>query len=313
MTLNQKRRAVYVVFLLPVILLGLASLGVGAVRLWTELGGVETPADTVSGIGMLGLSLIPLGFAGLLLFIVLRSPYPLPPPAAAQLAPGTPTRAGRYDFDRVRLDQSLQPLGIDVERPAADTILSLSSRDRWSFGLLFVTIAAGLALFVGWPSFEAGRLMLGPADGVLVAFYLWFSLFCLLAAMPLSPRRVLVQPSFDALHLDIGRRRRTFGLSRLAGLEARVQVSTRRDGETRAANSRSFRSQLVAWFRAERRGPVAFVLLWSPSAAKYEESREHLALMETAAAELARGLGVPFGPPELPGDQGPAPDAEPYE
>jgi hypothetical protein len=89
-------------------------------------------------------------------------------------------------------------------------------------------------------------------------------------------------------------------------------VATARDAETYAVKSRSFRSQLVAWFRADRRGLVPFVLLWSPSSRTYDESDEHLARMQTVATELARGLGVRLGPPQR-GGEGSALDTEPYE
>ena len=313
MTLNNKRKALYILLMLPPILLGAAALGVGLMRSWAEFNGIETPSDTVSGPGMLGLSLIPLGTAALVLFFALRSRHALPPPPMEQLAPGAATGDGRYDFDRVLLERVLERLGMSMENPGAETRLSIVCRDSWSFGILLIVVAAGLAVFIGWPSLRAGQLALAPPDTVPLIFYLWVSGFLVLAAMPVSPRRLLIQPTRDALHLEIGPGRRTFGLSRLVGLESRVQVAVRRDGETQAVNSKSFRSQLIGWFNVEQRGPVPFVLLWGASVHTLDDSDEQLEQIGALARELARGLGVGVGPPPRSDGEPTRRENEPYE
>jgi hypothetical protein len=314
MTLRQTRIAFRFLFLLPAAALGLALFATGLLRSIAQFGGAAIPEDTMSGPAALALSLLPLTAVALIAWVLIRRPQKLPPPSAASIAPalGTgeeepargPASARRFDLGHIR--PHVDALGLELESERARPSIALVKEHRWAPGYLLAALVIVLAAWLLPPSLAAGSLAPAPINGGLLGVGIWIALVPLLLALPLSDRRVELNPDRDEIRILEGRRVRVLGLSRLLSLEVRTMSESMRDSEIQAPSSTRRHALLIAWIEADGRGPTPFTLIGGPRQQCLDRARSDEARMTEIAAGLARGLGCSTGQPDgANGDEAP--------
>jgi len=300
MTLRQTRVIFRLLFLLPVVVLGVGLFGLGVVRIAAEWTGSAGEGESISGLATLAISVIPLVPSLLLTWLFARRPQRQPPPAQASVAPraSSQKRATSPSLDPTLLMRQAEALGLEAGRSSASSGLRILRRDHWHPGYLVAAALLMLTVCVLPPSIAAGSLEITPLNTALVAFGTWISLFLILIALPVSTRSIDFIPAEDTLVIQDGRRRRIFGLSRIQALEVKLQSESTRDSEIQQPRSTRWHPQLIAWIEADGRGLTPFELITGPRSGDRSRAERHAAEMAALAEPIARVLSISIGRPE---------------
>lgn len=299
LTLRQSRVIFFCLFLLPVFLLALAMLGVGAMRTSAEWSGTPTAADTLSGPATLAFGLLLLTVCMLIIWAKFRRRQGLSPPAQADIAPRAECFGlRRHQINFARLEKHASMLDLECDQTAGEDGFGLILRDRWRFGYLVTLMLLVLAVCVIPPTVSSGSLAFAPLNPVLVALCVWISLFLVLLALPTATRRVDFLPERDALLLADGRRQRVFGLSRLQSLEVRLESESSHDSDIQQPRSTRWHAQLIGWFEVDGCELTAFVLITGPRSRNREQAERYHSTMTALADTIAHVLSVSVGRPD---------------
>jgi hypothetical protein len=284
----------------------LAPLLAGAVGLANVL---LTPSQVVPAVPpavRIGALVFTLGLVAFPLFLFWRAQrgWRRPPLPAGDLGPrsvalGTPggvePSAGSVNVGPV----AASPMHVTVWNPGRS--IQLHQPPVWDRPLLIAAALVAVALFIAAPSYERGALSVGIPESTWRWLGAWALLGSLWVALPTRPRTATLDWAGDRLEVAYGRRRRTLGLSRVRGVELRIDQRNKKTG-TQATGMITTHT-IVAWVQPDGAHAVPFVLTES-NATDVEEASE--AAHQQLVRALAAALNVPAGRPQD------AADVKPY-